>query len=102
MFANGKLIKKKKSSTSSSLNWGNQETMTFDLPKEETAFMVVLAYRNDTTNLTSSPSSPETPENDLAFSKKDKNVGHFILGKDQWIELKQQPRKQIIKWIKLT
>lgn len=105
MFNDGKLIKKKKSTTSEKLIWGDQETLTFDLmlaTGEQVAFMVVLSVRNENSTF-SSPSSPETPEKPETVngSKKSRNIGHCVIGKEYWQEMIQQPRNQIVRWIPL-
>jgi len=103
MFINGKLIKKKKTATSQKLIWGDNETLTFDLmssDSEEAAFMLVLSSKLENSP---SPSSPETPgasDNANNDSRKDRHIGHLIIGKELWTEMKQQPRKQILKWHK--
>jgi len=83
--------------------WGETEMLTFDLisnDSEKTVFMLVLSSKLDNT----SPSSPETPDTPETHndSRKDRYIGHFIIGKDVWTQMKQQPRKQILKWHKLN
>jgi hypothetical protein len=104
MFINGKLTKKKKSSTSQKMIWGDNETLTFDLmssDSEEAAFMLVLSSKLESSVSPSSPETPGTPDNHNNDSRKDRHIGHFIIGKEFWIEMRQQPRKQILKWHKL-
>ncbi|RWS04493.1 hypothetical protein B4U79_14430 [Dinothrombium tinctorium] len=99
MFVNGKLTKKKKTPTSEKMIWKSEDTLTFDMANafpEETAFMVVLSSSKEpqiSTN--SSPSSPESPELPTSGSKKDRHIGHCIVGSSVWKELKENPRKQI-------
>lgn len=120
MFVNGKLTKKKKTPTSEKLLWSDCETLTFEsalthsgstgqghAEKVETiAFMLVLSWSSDAssnpvaTSSPSSPESPDTPENG-AGSRKDRHIGHFVLGQECWREMTNEPRKQFSKWVKL-
>lgn len=127
MFVNGKLTKKKKTPTSEKLVWNDCETLTFELNstpnntitsassnpiagnclEDRVAFMMVLSWSSDA-NLAhaSSPSSPETPDNGIdngppSGSRKDRHIGHFILGQECWQEMTGEPRKQFSKWAKL-
>jgi len=94
---------KKKTATTQKMVWGDNEILTFDLmsyESEESAFMFVLSSKQENSQ---SPSSPETPiavdgNND---SRKDRHIGHFVVGQELWAQMKQQPRKQITKWHKL-
>lgn len=127
MFANGKLIKKKKTSLSIRLVWGEEETVSFDLPEEPAtnqciSFMVVLSCKFQNSTSPSLPTSPESPEshpvdetpsqapesapnsrsNSTNNPQKDLNVGHFVLDKETWQStILKHPRKQILKWYKL-
>uniref|UniRef100_T1K2B8 C2 domain-containing protein n=1 Tax=Tetranychus urticae TaxID=32264 RepID=T1K2B8_TETUR len=104
MFVNGKLMKKKKTSTSQKLTWTEKDALTFDLAQgnpEETAFLVVLSSSTDPiTASLSSPSSPDSPEIPSG-SRKDRHIGHTVIGQPIWREMKHQPRKQINKVLKL-
>ena len=69
MCCNGKVIKKKKTCSSTKLDWQENETLTFDLTNlnecqlEQLCFLVVLCCTQETItdNSISSPSSPESP-----------------------------------------
>ena len=83
--------------------WGDNEILTFDLmsfENEESAFMFVLSSKQESSQ---SPSSPETPvaSDENNESRKERHIGHFVVGHQFWTEMKQQPRKQIIKWHKI-
>ena len=125
MFQNGKLVRKKRSSASVKLVWGDNETIGFDLTDELSSdlttlsFMLVLSYR---TQCVQSPSSPEDEEPEIEHeneslieldgvprtrrssskTNKDRHIGHFVLDHDCWIEeVVKRPRKQVLKWFRL-
>lgn len=81
---------------------------TADREKEKVAFMLVLSWSSDVslaTSSASSPSSPESPEKRADAlnngSRKDRHIGHFVLGEEGWREMTAEPRKQFSKWAKL-
>jgi len=102
LFINGKLVKKKKTCSNQKMVWGDNEILTFDLMSFEgnqSAFMFVLSFKPESSQ---SPSSPETPVAvEGEESRKERHIGHFIVGQDLWTQMKQQPRQQITKWHKL-
>lgn len=126
MFSNGKLIKKKKTSLSIRLLWGEEETVSFDLPEDvnqNISFMIVLSCKFQNSSSPTSPASPESPEahsvemkelpdesieqtpsrnNSSGSVHKNLYVGHFVIDKETWQEATlRRPRKQILKWYKL-
>jgi len=131
MCCNNKIIKKKKTCSSSKLDWMENETLTFDLTNlneyqlEQLCFLVVLACTQDTiSESVSSPSSPDSPVDhtngyssfmkqnniDELKEKVDKNnlqkkdsvaIGHWMLTNEIWTQVTHEPRKQIRKWVKL-
>lgn len=118
-------MKKKKTPTSEKMIWSDCETLTFELnsatnssnsnsnhchatgSEEKVSFMLVLSWSSDASSThASSPSSPETPDNAIDGngsngSRKDRHIGHFILGEESWQEMTGEPRKQFSKWAKL-
>lgn len=67
MCHNNKLIKKKKTSSSTKLDWQENDTLTFDLTNlneyqlEQLCFLVVLVSTPENHESISSPSSPDSP-----------------------------------------
>lgn len=124
MCCNGKLIKKKKTCSSTKLDWQENETLTFDLTNlseyqlEQLCFLVVLVCTQETIteqNI-SSPSSPDSPVDQLTngysvntlealknkVGKKDNTpIGHFVMTSELWQQVTHEPRKQIKRWVKL-
>lgn len=130
MCCNGKIIKKKKTCSSTKLEWQTNETLTFDLTNlneyqlEQLCFLIVLVCTQDViTQEISSPSSPDSPVDQNNYNnfikqnstiedikrKVDKNlqkkdnvpIGHFTLTSDLWLQVQHEPRKQITKLIQL-
>lgn len=116
-FNNGRLAKKKKTSTSTRLVWGENETVSFDVDFEEPrhlmSFMLVLCCKLQNSTTPSSPESPQSPEtsvngtkrsnsNQSSASRKEKHIGHFVLDNELWLkEILRRPRKQVLTWHKL-
>ncbi|XP_074601159.1 synaptotagmin-7-like [Brevipalpus obovatus] len=104
MFVGGKLIKKKKTTPNSKLQWIENDGINFDLESgymENIAFLFVLSSTNDSNQtILSSPSSPESPEMPSG-SRKDRHIGHAVVGAETWNELKHHPRKPIVKSLRL-
>ena len=128
MCCNGKVIKKKKTCSSTKLDWQENETLTFDLTNlneyqlEQLCFLVVLVCTQETITEqnVSSPSSPDSPVDqngygfkpntmealkskvDKTLAKKDNTpIGHFVLTSELWNQVTHEPRKQIKRWVKL-
>lgn len=130
MCCNGKKMAKKKTCSSTKLDWQENETLTFDLTNlneyqlEQLCFLVVLVCTQETITEqnVSSPSSPDSPVDQLAngfmksnntmealksrvdktLQKKDNTpIGHFVLTSDLWNQVTHEPRKQIKRWVKL-
>ena len=105
-------MKKKKTPTSEKMMWSDCETLTFELTNgsghesnDHVTFMLVLSWSSDVATAPStspsSPESPDTPDSGTNGSRKDRHIGHFIVGGDCWREMTTEPRKQFSKWAKL-
>lgn len=116
LFRNGKLMKKKKTSTRpGTVTPSFNEALTFDVPPAEldkVLFLVVVSHREP--QEVSSPESPGSPSeansntSPTGSSKRDKHIGQLVIGATNsnrcpgtthhWNAMKQAPRKQVTQW----
>lgn len=99
MCCNGKVIKKKKTCSSTKLDWQENETLTFDLTNlneyqlEQLCFLIVLVCTQETiTDPISSPSSPESPPVDQTNS-----YNNFMKPNNTMDDLKRKVDKNLQK-----
>lgn len=105
---NGKLLKKKKtSSRQATTSPVFNEMLTFDVPPaqlDHIVFLVVASHRDPQDQSISSPDSPTTPPNNSGV-RKSRHIGKVVIGSsvkglalNHWKAMKQSPRKQVTQW----
>lgn len=105
---NGKLLKKKKTTTRpSTASPVFNETLTFDVPPtqlDHVIFLVVVSHRDPQDESLSSPDSPTSPPNSSG-ARKSRHIGKVVIGSsvrgsalNHWRAMKQSPRKQVTQW----